>query len=112
MLPETARIFLETSSIRGVGKVFKTQSPLLSRMWGIFVLGSTSFLFYSVFKITLDYLQYDVNIQTYQEIDDETPFPAVSICNNQPFSVNAYQRWSNNKACRRRSLTSTFASKP
>uniref|UniRef100_A0A1I8I3K0 WH1 domain-containing protein n=1 Tax=Macrostomum lignano TaxID=282301 RepID=A0A1I8I3K0_9PLAT len=80
---DTARAFLESTSIRGVGKILKSQSKR-----------STSLLFYSAFKVTIDYLQYDVNIQTRLDIDDATPFPAVSICNNQPFSERAYEEWS------------------
>uniref|UniRef100_A0A1I8GGK9 Amiloride-sensitive sodium channel n=1 Tax=Macrostomum lignano TaxID=282301 RepID=A0A1I8GGK9_9PLAT len=97
MLPEAARFFLETTSIRGVGKIVKTQNVFLSRLWALFVLASTSLLCYSVFKIIVDYLQYDVNIQTYHDIDDATPFPAVSICNNQAFSKNAYRLWADNR---------------
>uniref|UniRef100_A0A1I8JAQ9 Amiloride-sensitive sodium channel n=1 Tax=Macrostomum lignano TaxID=282301 RepID=A0A1I8JAQ9_9PLAT len=91
---DTARAFLESTSIRGVGKILKSQSKFLRRLWALFVLGSTSLLFYSAFKVTIDYLQYDVNIQTRLDIDDATPFPAVSICNNQPFSERAYEEWS------------------
>ncbi|CAH8509761.1 unnamed protein product [Dicrocoelium dendriticum] len=40
-----------------------------------------------------DFLNYDVSVYTQLRLDDPSPFPALTVCHQPPFSYNAYELW-------------------
>jgi len=87
------KTFLANTSIRGFSRIIKTDSVFIKWLWSVFIITNTVFLAISVYKVLFDYWQYSVNIQTYTRFDNGTPFPAVTFCNHQPFSLKAYELW-------------------
>lgn len=64
-------------------------------MWATYLCFTTLFLHISIMKLVFEYMEYAVNIQTYNDMDAPMAFPTVTFCNHQPFSARAYQLWQN-----------------
>jgi hypothetical protein len=58
-------------------------------IWLLILLGSTGATFYFISKSILDYLNYDVVSQKSVINEVPTQFPAVTFCDNNPFSTKA-----------------------
>lgn len=91
---ENVDLFFQKTSIRGFSRIVNKDSDTAIRcMWLTFVVTTTLALVFSSFKIVTDYLQYSVNIQTSEKLDDKFAFPDVTFCNHQPFSERAFALW-------------------
>nr|CDS25111.1 amiloride sensitive sodium channel [Echinococcus granulosus] len=64
-------------------------------MWATYLCFTTLFLHISIMKLVYEYMEYAVNIQTYNDVDAPMAFPTVTFCNHQPFSARAYELCSN-----------------
>lgn len=88
-------LFCTTTSIRGMSKI--PRGPIFLRLiWFSFVLIMTAGLALATTFMVLEYLQYDVNVYTKIILDDNSSFPALTICHHHPFSIKAYDLWNRN----------------
>ena len=60
-------------------------------IWLLILLGSTGATFYFISKSIIDFLNYDVVSQTTVINEVPTQFPAVTFCDNNPFSTEEAQ---------------------
>ena len=60
-------------------------------IWLLILLGSTGATFYFISKSVIDYLKYEVVSQTTVKNEVPTQFPAVTFCDNNPFSTEEAQ---------------------
>jgi hypothetical protein len=60
-------------------------------IWLLILLGSTGATFYFISKSVIDFLNYDVVSQTSVINEVPTQFPAVTFCDNSPFSTEEAQ---------------------
>ena len=60
-------------------------------IWLLILLGSTGATFYFISKSIIDYFNYDVVSQTTVINEVPTQFPAVTFCDNNPFSTEEAQ---------------------
>ncbi|VDK21096.1 unnamed protein product [Taenia asiatica] len=87
--------FLESTSIRGCSRIVRSENRIIRYMWATYLCFTTLFLHISIMKLVFEYMEYAVNIQTYNNMDAPMAFPTVTFCNHQPFSARAYQLWRN-----------------
>ena len=55
-------------------------------IWLLVLLGSTGATFYLITNSIIDYLKYDVITQITRVNEIPAPFPAITFCDNNPFS--------------------------
>jgi hypothetical protein len=60
-------------------------------IWLVILLGSTGATFYFISKSLIDYLKYEVVSQTTVINEVPTQFPAVTFCDNNPFTTEEAQ---------------------
>ena len=74
------------STIHGCGMFFRSEHWTIRIMWILFGLTTSSYLIYLVITSLTEYLRYDVTVRvdTFQELP--ATFPAISICNVNPFN--------------------------
>ncbi len=89
-----AVLFLESTSIRGCSRIVRSDNMIIRCLWAAYIFCTTLFLHMSIMKLVNEYMEYSVNIQTYNNMDSPMDFPTVTFCNHQPFSAKAYQLWS------------------
>ncbi|TNN16977.1 FMRFamide-activated amiloride-sensitive sodium channel [Schistosoma japonicum] len=87
-------IICDTSSIRGVARL-RSRCAFLRGLWLCFVLIMTIGLLLTTYLLVQDYLLYDISVNIHVALDTKSPFPALTICQHQPFSQNAYYLWRN-----------------
>ena len=80
--------FADETSMHGLSNVFKTKSKSRKVIWVLFLVSALSAsLFYIITRLS-DYLSYSASSTSrdqYDNIEHTLPFPAVTICNNNPF---------------------------
>ena len=67
-------------------------------IWLLILIGSTGATFYFISKSLIDYLKYEVVSQTTVINEVPTQFPAVTFCDNNPFSTEEAQVYMENVA--------------
>lgn len=74
------------STIHGCGMIFRSEHWVIRIMWIIFGLGSLAYLVYLMSTTLIEYYKFavTVSISTYQDLP--AVFPAVTICNINPFN--------------------------
>lgn len=87
------QLFCRHSTIRGVPKIINSKHRFLRSMWFLFVITMFLLLNVSAIRIVLSYLDYDVTIQTTLLPGKPHGFPAMTICNHNPFSRRATALW-------------------
>ncbi|CAH8434391.1 unnamed protein product [Heterobilharzia americana] len=70
---------------------------VLRIMWLTFVLSMTFLLLSATALLIKDFLNYDVSVHTQLIIDNPSPFPALTVCHQPPFSYEAYKLWNESK---------------
>ncbi|THD25475.1 FMRFamide-activated amiloride-sensitive sodium channel [Fasciola hepatica] len=88
------KLFGEISSIRGVQRIFRAETPFIRTLWILFVISMTCLLTVSSFMLIVDYLQYTTSWHTRSLPDDKSEFPAITLCAHNPFSLKANKLWS------------------
>ena len=89
----TLRTFVETTSLKGVPKIFKSKTKIQRGLWAICLLIGLSIGLWQISLLFLQYVSYSTVI-TVEEIRDEAPiFPDISICNINPTSSNLSTPW-------------------
>ena len=81
-------LFLEwilSSTSHGLPNVFRTNYLYLKVFWMICFLASTSCCLYLISASLIAYFSFSVTVSTSREIQTPIDFPAVSICNLNPF---------------------------
>ena len=79
---------VEVSSCHGLPNIVRTKNNLIKIIWSLAFLASLVYSFISIINMINDYLNYDVvvNMELVQDFDLE--FPAVTVCNNNPFDFS------------------------
>lgn len=85
---QTTRKSLETTSIRGVPRIFKSDTSFLRILWIVFTFSSTIFLLYNVYTLTTKYLNYETMMIRSERVAHAEDFPTISFCYILPFNFN------------------------
>ncbi|KAL3308064.1 hypothetical protein Ciccas_013409 [Cichlidogyrus casuarinus] len=85
--------FCMTSSIRGISKIYRSDSRVLKNLWLSYIILMISLLLFSCIKIVREYLEYNTTQQNQLIIDAPSPFPALTVCPHQVFSERAVESW-------------------
>ena len=84
------RQWILQSTSHGIPNVFRTKNSILKTIWLLVFLGSCGYCFYTIIKSIVEYTQFETNSQTFYARESEMNFPAVTICNLNPFSQLFY----------------------
>ncbi|VDP68797.1 unnamed protein product [Echinostoma caproni] len=104
------KLFGEISSIRGVQRIFRAETPFIRVLWILFVVSMTCLLAISSFMLIVDYLQYTTSWHTRSLPDDRAEFPAITLCAHNPFSLKANRLWSTGEVIAPNQVKSRMAS--
>ncbi|VDL61153.1 unnamed protein product [Hymenolepis diminuta] len=86
-------IFCDLTSIRGVQRIRRAQTPFIRIIWSIFVFLMTGALIITIGFLAKDFFSYTTAWNSRNLIDDKTDFPAITICAHNPFSLEANRIW-------------------
>ena len=73
--------FSESTTIHGFRFLDTSNSRIRRTIWLLFVLSSFVFFTYQFYSCLREFFNYKVNTIVYMSNDDETEFPAITICN-------------------------------
>ena len=76
----------EKSTIHGVAHIIRSKNWTIFIVWFLLFLTSCSFCLYTIVDCFSEYFQYDVTIEISRENEFPAIFPAVTICNMNPFN--------------------------
>ena len=88
VLKETFVEFSQRTDLNVYGKLFAYENLLVKLVWLIALIGSFGLTAWVVRLNVLSYLDYDVVSQIGIVYEAPTEFPAVTFCDNNPFTVN------------------------
>jgi len=83
----TLKEFLTTTPIHGLPHIMNTKSWYMKTFWIIFTAGLFGFGIWLVVKAFSDYLEYPVVSEVEENVETQMEFPAVTLCNLNPFST-------------------------
>ncbi len=86
-------IFCDLTSIRGVQRIKRAQTPFIRTIWTVFVVLMTAALLITIGFLARDFLSFSTAWHSRTLIDDKTDFPAITICAHNPFSLEANRIW-------------------
>lgn len=81
------------STIHGSKRIFKNNSLFLRIMWICFFLASSTLCTYVIALTLIDYFEFDTVSKTERVHMITTEFPAVTICNTNPFLTNESEKY-------------------
>ena len=79
------RKWTESTTIHGFPNIFQTKSITIRIMWIICFLASNAFCCYIISTNIMNYFKYEVVTAIKNIQKDSLPFPAVTVCNANPF---------------------------
>ncbi|RMZ95146.1 acid-sensing ion channel 5 [Brachionus plicatilis] len=86
------QIFKEWSqniSVQGIPNIVREKNPIVRGMWLVLFLASNALCILTIAVSVIIYLKYDV-VTTIRVVEkDFLPFPAVTVCNTNPFVTEA-----------------------
>ncbi|CAF0821207.1 unnamed protein product [Brachionus calyciflorus] len=88
-IKECVREWCENTTSHGFSNMVKTDSNLIRVSWVVLVLCFSSYCLYTVINSINSYLAYEVSVNYQIVADSSAEFPAVTICNLNPFDVAA-----------------------
>ena len=77
--------WLQSSTSHGIPNIVRLDNNFLKIIWIICYLASVSYCIYNIFQIIQSYLNLDVIINQHVIYDSPIEFPAVTVCNLNPF---------------------------
>ena len=86
ILAHTAREKLYDSTIHGIGQFFRAEHTIIKIMWICFGLGALGYLIYLITTSIIEYNKHEVRVEISRKFDLPATFPAVTICNINPFN--------------------------
>ena len=78
----------KSSTSHGIPKIFSTKNRAIRFMWMIFFLGSSAYCVYTILTSIVEYSQYKTTLSLKKIQEVPQIFPAVTLCNINPFSEN------------------------
>lgn len=87
---QVLRAFIETSSVKGAGKVLKSKTICQRVLWTLTLLVGLGVSTFQLTLLFLEYFQYPTTI-TNAESTQIVPFPDISVCNLAPAAENTTQ---------------------
>ena len=76
------------STAHGIANIVKTERTSMKVIWLLSLLVSASFCFYLEQNAFLEYLNYPVTTKIRYINEKSSQFPAIAICNTNPFLTN------------------------
>ena len=80
------KTFLETTSVKGVPRMMKSQRVTFRLLWGISVLLGTGIAAYFLTKLFMLYFSRKVTISVEEKLVTNTDFPSLTVCNLDPLA--------------------------
>lgn len=77
------------TTVHGVVPLIKREHPFIRLMWFVFLLASAVVCVYLIVLSILTYFEYETVTKTDQVYLLSTEFPAVTVCNINPFMTNS-----------------------
>lgn len=81
----TIRSFCSETTVHGLSRTVASRSRKEKGFWLIVLLFCTGFAFYQISGLIIIYLQYPVDVKLEFRHSNELEFPAITLCNNNPF---------------------------
>jgi hypothetical protein len=88
-------LWLTDNTSKILPKIFTKKHIYLQLLWTVFFIISGTISLALVIKYVRDYLEYKVNVNIVIIYESPTKFPAVTICNLNPFKKQTAQRYIN-----------------
>ncbi|KAL3307626.1 hypothetical protein Ciccas_013856, partial [Cichlidogyrus casuarinus] len=88
-------LFFEVSSLRGVQRIRNANSRFQRSIWIMFVVLMTCLLIIITIILVNSYLRYDTAWHDKKDEENSGPFPAATICAQNPFALKAADLWNN-----------------
>ncbi|RNA20730.1 FMRFamide-activated amiloride-sensitive sodium channel isoform X1, partial [Brachionus plicatilis] len=85
LLKKCVKEWCENTSSHGFSNMIRTDSWIIRIVWIILVLLFIGYCSFTVVSIILDYFKYEVVVSYKIVSDSPSPFPAITICNLNPF---------------------------
>jgi len=79
-LRDHLRKFVESTSVRGVSRIFKSKSPLLRIIWALAVISCGAMLVFQLIRIVNQYLRYEFSTVTKEDIWSQTVRKRLKQC--------------------------------
>ena len=83
------------STAHGIPNIFRLHNKMLKVMWTICFLGALFYSIYTITSIVISFLQFDVLTNQQVVVESPVDFPAVTVCNINPFDRRNSQNYIN-----------------
>jgi hypothetical protein len=87
-IKEIALEWILNSTSHGLPNLFKTSQKYLKIFWLIAFLACSGICFYLITEYIINFFEYEVTVSTTYVTETPVDFPAVTICNLNPFNPN------------------------
>jgi hypothetical protein len=94
-LKETFLEWCGFSTAHGIPSLSRTDSRIIRILWIVCLIASTTYCFYSIISIIVSYFSYNVLINMQIVDKSNVDFPAVTVCNLNPFDRRYSQDYIN-----------------
>ena len=84
-LSTTIRVFCSETTVHGLGRTVASRSRKEKCFWLLVLLCCTGYAFYQVATLIITYLEYPVDVKLDVNPKTELEFPAITLCNMNPF---------------------------
>ncbi|RNA31924.1 amiloride-sensitive sodium channel subunit gamma-like [Brachionus plicatilis] len=88
-LKKVLKAWATSTTAHGFPNIINNEIKLLKFIWLFFLIGSSSYCSYCLFRSFADYFSYKVNIQYTSVRYPSIEFPTVSICNLHRFKIDS-----------------------
>ena len=77
--------WISDTSSHGIPKIINKKLYMIKFMWSLFVIISWAACFYFIINTFVQFFKWDVNVSTIREEERPAQFPAIDICNLNPY---------------------------
>jgi hypothetical protein len=80
--------WISDTSSHGIPKIINKELYMIKFMWSVFVIISWAACFYFIINTFVQFFKWDVNVSATREEERPAQFPAIDICNLNPYDGN------------------------
>jgi len=91
MVWNATQYFCSSTSFHGVPHIAASKSAVRIVYWSVLLLVALCLMMLAIVKISMAYFAYNSYIIQEQNLEDKLKFPAITICNLNPYSKSAVQ---------------------
>ena len=94
-LLNTHNFYFESTTAHGIPNIFRLENKLLKLMWTICFIGALAYCVFTIASIIMSFLLFDVLTNQQVTITSPVDFPAITVCNINPFDRRHAQNYIN-----------------